>query len=290
MKSTTKKKNPRKPKLEENKPGKYDKRNKVNSLTGRDWLLLSGSFWTSVGGADDKEAYGHPAPFLTKDIQKLVGLFTKKGMTVLDPFAGSGTTLLASNQLGRIGIGIDINSSYKKIAQKRLCANGCKKYEYIVGDSLKKIDSISTVDYIVTSPPYHNILQNNGKGIRHHNGKSYRMGAREGVECYTNKKNDLGNFNEYDDFISSLSGIMSKSFSKLKKGRYCTVIMSDFTVNKKEKCVQADIVPMMEKIGFEFCGTVILLQPVKPLFPFGYPYAYKINHQHHNMMHFRKPQ
>jgi DNA modification methylase len=289
MKSTATKKNPRKPLSEENKPGKYDTRNIVNDLSGRDWLLLSGSFWESVGGADDKEAYEHPAPFLTKDIQKLIKLFTKEEMTVLDPFAGSGTTLLASNQLGRKAIGIDINSNYERIAKKRLRAKGCKNFEYIVGDSLKKIENIRTVDYIVTSPPYHNILQNNGKGIRHHNGKSYRMGARSGIEYYTNKKNDLGNLNEYEDFLFSLSEIMSKAFSKLKNGRYCTLIMSDFTVKKKERCVQADIVPMMEKIGFEFCGTVVLFQSVKPLFPFGYPYAYKINHQHHNMMHFKKP-
>jgi len=66
--------------------------------------------------------------------------------------------------------------------------------------------------------------------------------------------------------------------------------MSDFTVNKKEKCVQADVVPMMEKLGFKFSGTTVLLQNVKPLFPFGYPYAYVVNHQHHNIMNFRKPQ
>jgi len=44
----------------------------------------------------------------------------------------------------------------------------------------------------------------------------------------------------------------------------------------------------MEKIGFEFSGTTALLQDNKPLYPFGYPYAYKINHQHQNIITFRK--
>jgi hypothetical protein len=48
-----------------------------------------------------------------------------------------------------------------------------------------------------------------------------------------------------------------------------------------------------EKVGWIFqtnCWrTTVLLQPVKPLFPFGYPYAYKINHHHQNIMSFRKP-
>ena len=43
----------------------------------------------------------------------------------------------------------------------------------------------------------------------------------------------------------------------------------------------------MSEIGYEFVGTTVLLQPVKPLYPFGYPYAYKINH-HQNIISFRK--
>ena len=290
MQSTAEKKNPRKPLSEENKEGKFDSRNKLNDLTGKEWLLSTTSFWKSENIPDDRDAYAHPAPFLIKDVERLIKMFTKKGMTVLDPFVGSGTTIIASNNLGRKAIGIDINSKYKKIAEKRLKKKKHTKYQYIIADATKKIKNVPSIDYVVTSPPYHNILKNNGGGIRKHNGKLFRMGAREGVEYYSDKKNDLGNFETYQDFIFALSNVMKQVFVKLKSKKYCTVIMSDFTVNKQEKCVQADVVPMMEKIGFEFCGTVILLQNVKPLFPFGYPYAYKINHQHHNIMTFKKSQ
>jgi hypothetical protein len=115
------------------------------------------------------------------------------------------------------------------------------------------------------------------------------MGAREGVNYYTDYDNDLGNFEEYSKYISALREIMSKCFLKLRAGKYCTIIISDFTVNKKERCVQGDIVQLMQDLGFEFCGTTILLQKVKPLYPFGYPYAYKINHHHHHMITFQKP-
>ena len=63
---------------------------------------------------------------------------------------------------------------------------------------------------------------------------------------------------------------------------------SDFTVKKKEVCIQGLIVEMIQKIGFEFTGTIALLQENKPLYPFGYPYAYKINHHHQNIINFRK--
>lgn len=283
------KKKPRKPLSEEGKPGRYDKRNALNNLTGKDWLLLTASFWFSEPTAEDKAAYAHPAPFMVRDIEKLISLFTKKGMTVLDPFAGSGTALLAANKLGRHAIGIDLNAEYKKITERRLKAKGLSNYRYIVGDANKELKSIDLVDYIVTSPPYHNILRNSSKGTRHNNGKLYRMGAREGVQYYTNHKNDLGNFDSYADFISALKEIMAKAFLKLREGKHCSLVIGDFTVNRVEVCVQADIVRFMQEVGFVFCGTTVLLQTVKPLYPFGYPYAYKINHHHQNIINFMKP-
>lgn len=289
MNDNVKKKRPRKPLSEEGKPGRYDKRNTLNDLTGKEWLLLTSSFWFSEPSADDKVAYTHPAPFAVRDIEKLISLFTKRGMTVLDPFVGSGTTLIAANRLDRHSIGIDINSDYQDIAIKRLQSKGFSDFHYIVGDANIALDSIGSVDYIVTSPPYHNILRNNSKGIRHNNGKSYRMGARDGIQYYTEFENDLGNHDNYADFISALKTIMAKAFLKLNIGKYCTIIIGDFTVEKKEVCVQADIVRIMQEIGFSFCGTTVLLQTVKPLYPFGYPYAYKINHHHHNIIHFVRP-
>ena len=81
---------------------------------------------------------------------------------------------------------------------------------------------------------------------------------------------------------------MEKAYKKLKSGKYCSIIISDFTVDKKEVCVQSHIVKMMEDIGFEFVGTICLLQDNKPLYPFGYPFAYKINHHHQNIINFKK--
>jgi len=107
-----KKKRPRKPKELENQPGRYDERNTLNDLTGKEWLLLTKSFWETETSSIDKGAYKHPAPFMVGDVKKLISLFTKRGMTVLDPFVGSGTTLIAANILERKAIGIDLNSEY----------------------------------------------------------------------------------------------------------------------------------------------------------------------------------
>ena len=286
---TKKKKRPRKPKELENQPGKYDQRNTLNDLDGRTWLLLTKSFWTSESCPMDKGAYSHPAPFMIKDVEKLISMFTKRGMTVLDPFVGSGTTIIASNNLGRRCIGIDLNEEYQTLFNNRVeNIEIIEGTQYIVGDSNCVLDNIEEVDYIVTSPPYHNILRNDSKGTRNDNGKNYRMSARDGVECYSENENDLGNFDKYEDFLQALKSIMTKAFARLRNKKYASIIISDFTVNKKEVCVQADIVRIMQEIGFEFAGTTILMQTVKPLYPFGYPFAYKINHHHQNIINFRK--
>ena len=270
--------------------GKYDKRNKLNDLTGKEWLKLTKSFWQSERCKEDRFAFKHPAPFMIKDIEKLISLFTKKDMVILDPFNGVGTTLVASSNLGRKGIGIDLNEEYCLLAKERLKGLQINEGQKIInGDSLKEVKKLETkFDYCITSPPYHNILKNNGNGLRaKRDGK--RNGSRIGVEYYSDNENDLGNQVKYDDFLLLLKNIMAEVYKKLKTKKYTTIIISDFTIDKKEVCVQADIVRIMEEIGFELSGTTILLQNNKPLFPFGYPFAYKINHQHQNIITFRKP-
>ena len=116
--------------------GKIDSRNQLNNLTGKEWLLLTKSFWQSEKCADDKDAFAHPAPFLIKDIMKLISFFTKEGMSVLDPFCGSGTTIIAANNLDRFAIGIDLNIEFKKLAEDRLKKKNFKQpnnYKYKIG-------------------------------------------------------------------------------------------------------------------------------------------------------------
>lgn len=73
--------------------------------------------WT-VPPAQFRDA--HFATFPTKLIEPCILAGSKPGDTVLDPFCGSGTTLEVSIQHGRIGLGIEINPDYIKIAHRRL--------------------------------------------------------------------------------------------------------------------------------------------------------------------------
>lgn len=74
--------------------------------------------WNFSG--ESKKSIGHPAPFPIELPHRCIKLFSYVGDTVLDPFLGSGTTLIAAYLNNRIGIDVDIDKAYCDLAIKRL--------------------------------------------------------------------------------------------------------------------------------------------------------------------------
>jgi DNA modification methylase len=79
-----------------------------------------GSAATWTHGTVKKDRPDHPCPKPIGLMRELVYLFTDPDEVVLDPFAGSGTTLVAAKSLGRCGIGIEIDEKFCEVAAKRL--------------------------------------------------------------------------------------------------------------------------------------------------------------------------
>ena len=82
-----------------------------------DW---TNGVWTFNG--ESKKRVGHPAPFPIELPRRCIKLFTYVGDTVLDPFCGSGTTLLAALKENRRGIGIELDQTYCDLAIERIAA------------------------------------------------------------------------------------------------------------------------------------------------------------------------
>ena len=68
----------------------------------------------------DKKTKNHPAPFPLELPQRCIKLFSYEGDTVIDPFMGSGTTLVAAYNSNRKSIGVDIDTEYCQLALQRI--------------------------------------------------------------------------------------------------------------------------------------------------------------------------
>jgi len=90
-----------------------------NDITKKEFMDWTNGVWT-FNGQSKKGAGGHPAPFPIELPRRCIKLFSFIGDTVLDPFLGSGSTLIASYLHGRNGIGVDIDEKYCNIAIDRL--------------------------------------------------------------------------------------------------------------------------------------------------------------------------
>lgn len=89
-----------------------------NDITRDEFMEWTNGVWTFNG--ESKKRIGHPAPFPIELPKRAIKLFSFVGDTVLDPFMGSGTTMIAAMQNNRKAIGIDIDFQYCQLAQKRL--------------------------------------------------------------------------------------------------------------------------------------------------------------------------
>jgi site-specific DNA-methyltransferase (adenine-specific) len=76
--------------------------------------------WTLTGASTRQ----HPAPFPLELAYRLVRMFSFWGDTVLDPFSGTGTTMLAALKAGRNSVGIEIDPAYCRMAHERLLREG----------------------------------------------------------------------------------------------------------------------------------------------------------------------
>jgi site-specific DNA-methyltransferase (adenine-specific) len=106
--------------LMQRKPGGYRQptleQRRRSMLTKEEYAEWFQQNW-KITGASTRE---HPAPFPLELAHRLVRMFSFQGDTVLDPFCGTGTTMLAAIKTGRSSIGVEIDRAYCQMALRRL--------------------------------------------------------------------------------------------------------------------------------------------------------------------------
>lgn len=93
---------------------------KCNNLTGKEWLQNSFSIWRELTKTKEEKDLKHPASYPVSLCEKLIKTFSKDGASVLDPFNGTGSSLVAAHNLNRPATGIDLSEEFCK-NKKRFC-------------------------------------------------------------------------------------------------------------------------------------------------------------------------
>ena len=94
---------------------------KISDIERNEFMDWTNGLWVFNG--ESKKRIGHPAPFPIELPRRCVKLFSYVDDVVLDPFSGSGTTLIAAVTNNRKGIGIDVDRKYYELARQRILEN-----------------------------------------------------------------------------------------------------------------------------------------------------------------------
>jgi len=107
--------------LMERKPGSYrspsPKTRLLSIVPAEKHSVWFSQIWNDIKGESTRH---HPAPFPEELSNRLIRMFSFVGDTVLDPFVGTGTTMVAAARAGRNSIGIEIDPAYYALARERL--------------------------------------------------------------------------------------------------------------------------------------------------------------------------
>ncbi|MBE3576082.1 MAG: site-specific DNA-methyltransferase [Limnochordales bacterium] len=275
---------------------------RANNLDGKTWTRYSVSVWNDIRKDEEELRLGHPAIFPVQLASRLIQCYLPpSGQLVLDPFAGSGSTLVAAERLGYRGIGIELVPEFVALARRRLAqaplfrlaaekgpdeaggeTNRAGANSLIFAADARQLASIlpaESVDLVITSPPYWNVLSRK------------RTADRKETRDYGEEPADLSQIPDYHKFIAALGEVFAAVYTVLKPGHYCIVIVMDLRQGSRFYPFHSDLAAALQQIGYVFDDIIIWdrRQEYNHLRPLGYPSVFRINKVHEYILVFRKP-
>ena len=237
-----------------------EKPNSLNCLSAKEWLKCQLGVWQFYYEKRDvRDKKIHPATFPISLCHKVIGLFTHKGELVLDPFVGSGTTLVAASDLERNALGFDLQEKYVRLAESRLGSEPNmfgSSTQCIVQDDARHISEYvenDSVSLIWTSPPYANLLNRKRKNKSRRVRDNDQLGV---VEQYSQDSRDLGT-QSIDDYVRSMGDIFESLLPLLKPKGHCVINVPDMWWENERITIHVSLINELRTRGYELRIIII---------------------------------
>lgn len=265
-------------------------KNRLNDLDPKQWLQFQKSWFIHNPPPRRKDVLQHPAKFPESLAQDFIEFFTKKGQTVLDPMAGTGSTLIACLRSQRHGIGVELNPKYVELGRKQIEHEHDQlgveiepdQLRFFQGDAarLREFD-LPPINYVLTSPPYWDMLHAAGSDTQRQRRQDDALDV-----VYSDSDRDLGNISDYGRFLDELTSIYEGLQDLLVPRAYVTIIVKNIKKGGEIFPLAWDLARRLS-VSYTLKDERIWCQDNIRLAPYGMGNAWVSNTFHHYCLQFR---
>jgi DNA modification methylase len=276
-------------------------RRRANELDGKTWTRYSISVWSDITKTPEERSFKHPAMFPVVLPKRLIEIFTTSAdRYILDPFMGTGATLVAAKELGKVGVGFEVNPEYIDFAWARLQNNlfeenveNAPRIYYADARWMLKFIEPETIDLCITSPPYWDVLSQkrtaDNRAIRDYS--KITPLEIEGLPPFAISEEDLGRITDYNLFLDAVAGVFAEVYKVLRAEKYCVVNVMDLRKKDRFYPLHSDLAVRLQEVGFIYDDLIIWDRRAEysNMRPLGYPSVFRVNKAHEYLLIFKKP-
>lgn len=256
----------------------------------RSWIVYDG-----VGEPEWKDLkVQHPATYPRAIVRYLLECYTQRGMTVLDPMMGSGSTVVEATRFGRRAIGNDLYATNVELAQKILSLHRERgdldedQMPFLTtGNAMDAVRGLEdeSVHYVLFSPPYSNFLHRSSGGVE----TRHKTRKKEGLATiYGSDPRDMGNMKErkWERLLVRLTQELHRVVSP---GRIMSIVVQNEMRTRLNPIAWKLGLEISHRTPWELLPELIWCQQEKPLTIHGWPSSMPLNNHHHYVLNFIKP-
>lgn len=269
--------------------GFYSERNRLNDLTGKEWLYWTRSVinrpYPTDRRHDLRRAHGgQKPPELCAD---LIRLFTKAGESVLDPFMGVGGVLLGAELAGRNAAGVEINPRWIDLYRRVCDLEGLNGMETHAGDAREVLPTLHDRRFqlVLTDVPYWRM-----ETAPRSKGAFKRVGQPSAPRRPTrlHAHSDI-RYPSKQAWLDAMKRVFTQAAALLERDRYLATFIGDMYLQGRYHCLSAELADVLGVVpGLVWKANLIWYDVAKALHLYGYQYAFIPSMVHQNILVFRK--